>query len=421
VIAVDDEQPVLDTIRRILVRDDSFGDIEDEFAGLDERLFGSKRPTSAGARFEIIAAKQGDDAVESVRSAIAEGAPFSVCFLDIRMPPGPDGVKTAEEIRKLDPDIIFVFLTAYSDYDPMAILKRVPPADKFIYMQKPFHPWEVWQFAVSLSTRWKMERQLNELRADLEGKVIERTSELEKLNVQLESELSKRIDSEKRILDYQQQLRMLASELVLAEEREKRRLAEILHDTVGHSISATQMKLALIIDAVSDAELRAKLESILKLSEETAVAIRNLTFEISPPVIKELGFDAALDWLADMVERRFGVRVAHNASENKLPWSEDNAMFAFRAVQELVVNAAKHSGTQGVNVSVSTEGSTVVIAVEDDGKGFDVAELQHHGGHLKGFGIFSIMERARGVGGELEVQSKPGHGTKALLRLPIDE
>ncbi len=154
------------------------------------------RPESNPTHFSLTLCSQAEEALDTVRRAVEEGKPFTVAFLDVRMPPGPDGVWLAEQIRALDPYIEIVMVTGYSDTKPDEIASRVPPSDKLLYLQKPFHNLEIQHFAASLSTKWLGERELRKIRDDLEGRIEQRTIELIKLNEQLKQDIVRRENAE---------------------------------------------------------------------------------------------------------------------------------------------------------------------------------------------------------------------------------
>jgi len=185
ILAVDDEQSMLDAYQRVLAPLQQPSVSQSEMEELAARLFGAQPGTDSQLNYHLVLCQQGDEAVELVRSSINAGQPFSVVFLDMRLPPGPDGVATAEQIRAIDPQVEILFVTAYSDHDPYEIARKVPPADKLLYIQKPFHPQEIRQFASALAAKWQLERQLKESNAQLEARVQERTAELTEINKRL--------------------------------------------------------------------------------------------------------------------------------------------------------------------------------------------------------------------------------------------
>jgi len=163
VLVVDDEAEVRDAYRQILLE----SEVSREMAGfhaLRSRLFNKQgagpRPRSHSVGFEPVFCDQADAAVAAVKEALAQERPFAVIFLDMRMPPGADGVWAATRIRELDPAVEIVICTAYSDTDPCEMGGIVPPEDKLSYLQKPFHPHEVRQMTIALASKWRAERRI---------------------------------------------------------------------------------------------------------------------------------------------------------------------------------------------------------------------------------------------------------------------
>ncbi len=167
VLIADDEADVRDAYRQILTEADMSGETA-VFHNLRDRLF-SRPPTDIprnigrNTTFAPTFCEGAEAAVRAVRDAIAADSPFAVAFLDMRMPPGPDGVWAAARIRELDPAIEIVLCTAYSDVDPAQIGHLVPPEEKLSYLQKPFHPHEIRQMTISLASKWRAEHRIVKL------------------------------------------------------------------------------------------------------------------------------------------------------------------------------------------------------------------------------------------------------------------
>ncbi len=167
VLVADDESDVRDAYRQVLLEADVSKDLA-AFRKLRARLFnkadGAEQPTPAAAgslpAFDPVFCADAESAVEAVRAAMVAGQPFAVVFLDMRMPPGKDGVWAAKCIRDLDPAVEIVICTAYSDTDPGTIGGLVPPEDKLSYLQKPFHPHEIRQMTISLGSKWRAEHRI---------------------------------------------------------------------------------------------------------------------------------------------------------------------------------------------------------------------------------------------------------------------
>ncbi|OGV77860.1 MAG: hypothetical protein A3K19_18580 [Lentisphaerae bacterium RIFOXYB12_FULL_65_16] len=204
ILAVDDEENVRRLYRNALVGavKGEGDDAPDALHALEASLFGggsdsANAPAADGPApgdpfYDLVLCRQGDEAVEVARVAARDGKPFAVAYIDVRMPPGPDGVWAAAQIRTILPDTHIVIVTGFSDMSPAEIARRVPPSDKLLYVQKPFHASELRQFSVALGTKWQAERALREAKASLEGKVVERTADLEKANAELRREIEQR-------------------------------------------------------------------------------------------------------------------------------------------------------------------------------------------------------------------------------------
>ena len=172
---------------RILVVDD-----DSTILDLYQRILEPTNPLPFLPNFEITCCSQGDDAVNSVERSTAENAPYAVAFLDLNMPPGPDGQWTAKEIHRLDSSINIVVVTGYRTTYSGEVANRANISDKLLYLQKPFHHQEIIQFATALSAKWKAERQLMALHSDLEALVEKRTAELVQSNKLLKIEIDNR-------------------------------------------------------------------------------------------------------------------------------------------------------------------------------------------------------------------------------------
>jgi signal transduction histidine kinase len=221
-----------------------------------------------------------------------------------------------------------------------------------------------------------------------------------------------------RIRTYQKQLRRLASELSLAEARERREIASDLHDHIGQALASVCQKVAALKGNAVFSGMEESFAEILRVLDETIRYTRDLTVAISPPVLYELGLAAAIDWLAERSLHRHGIRAVSSQAGTPGEVSEDIAVFIFKAVQELIANAAKHSGADEVLIHTDWEETGLAILVSDDGCGFDTSTAES--GHSAGcrFGLFSIRERLSYIGGSFMIDSAPGEGTRVSISTP---
>ncbi len=187
VLIIDDNEAIHDDLRKILAPDrQSIAELQD-----DEALLFGAEPLEL-VRFDIDSAYQGEEGLEMVRRAGAEGRPYAVAFVDIRMPPGWDGVETIARLRQINPDLQAVICTAYSDYSWNDIHRRLGHSDSLLILKKPFDNIEVIQLAHALSRKWLVTRQAEARMADLDNMVAKRTADLEEAHGRIRVELEER-------------------------------------------------------------------------------------------------------------------------------------------------------------------------------------------------------------------------------------
>jgi signal transduction histidine kinase len=276
------------------------------------------------------------------------------------------------------------------------------------------------------------------LNAELELRIASRTAQLKVANHALEMELGQRKraeealrrlngELEQRVLDRTRdlvasnhRLQALASELTLAEQRERKRLASELHDYLAQILALARIKMSQLRQKVTtqppaSQQLVAEIDSLLEKAGEYT---RSLMAKLNPPVLDELGLPSALTWLAKQMPLH-GLMVDVRLSQEQVHLPDDQAVLLFQSVRELLINVAKHAGTDRAMVSLNVDPDKELrIEVEDRGRGFDstAMDTKSANGH---FGLFSVRERMQAMGGRLEVQSRPGHGTTITMMLPL--
>jgi PAS domain S-box-containing protein len=198
ILVADDDEAILDIYREVFDQDDS------------TELRSSEMDASvpAGLSYDLTLCRQANDAVDAVRSAVAGKHPFSVAFIDVRLPPGKDGAWAAEKIRKIDPYIDIVFVTGCSDLDPAEISQRIPPAHRLLYLKKPFCNVEITQLGAALSVKWQMGNELRQSKAVLEDKLQERTTELAEINQKLIQDIDHRKQTENELRESRERLEL---------------------------------------------------------------------------------------------------------------------------------------------------------------------------------------------------------------------
>lgn len=245
------------------------------------------------------------------------------------------------------------------------------------------------------------EQQLKALNENLEIRVAERTVVAEQRAAQLSA---------------------LASELTQTEQRERRRLAHILHDNLQQMLVATKLQVSMMRSRIREADLRRDMLHIEDLLNRSVEESRTLTVELSPPILYDAGLGRALEWLARRMQQEHGLTVHLNARPEAEPEGDDIRAFLFQAVREALFNIVKHAGVNEATVSLSlaTDGG-VVLQVRDEGVGFEIETGEPSEPGAAGFGLFSIRERLEFLGGRSVITSAPGRGTCVSLHIPSRE
>jgi signal transduction histidine kinase len=263
-----------------------------------------------------------------------------------------------------------------------------------------------------IKDRKKVEKELKKHRNQLEELVEKRTIELRR-------ELTKRQSAEKELLKHQNQLRALNHALSLVEEKQRRKTATYLHDNIGQALSLAIFKIRSLQESGPAKNVKKELTEIKDIVAQTNQRTRSLTFEISPPVLYELGLEPAVEWLAGQFQKQHGITCSFNDDGASKPLTDEARILLFQAVRELLNNVSKHARAQIVKVSTARDGNAIRISVEDDGIGFNPDSLGLKITHNEGFGLFNIKERLRHLGGKLEVNSDKAQGTSIALIAPL--
>jgi PAS domain S-box-containing protein len=248
-----------------------------------------------------------------------------------------------------------------------------------------------------ITARKQAEEALQELNTALAQRVADRTAEL---------------------VRRKEQLRALAGELINAEQRERTRLAKVLHDHLQQLLVAAKYQLA-VLGRMGSETVQPAVTKATSLIDDSIAASRSLTAELSPPMLQDAGLCAGLQWLAKRMHERHGLLVElEQEQDEELPG--DIRVLLFESVRELLFNVVKHAHTQAARVRLQRNDGRLQVVVSDQGHGFDSTIVSAAEGR-KGFGLFSIRERLALMGGTFEITSVPGQGSRFLLSLPIEK
>jgi signal transduction histidine kinase len=314
----------------------------------------------------------------------------------------------------------------YREVHEMAKELGLPPYTdhgviRFADVLKKYHRWIIafsiivvlMAFAIVFIIR--LNRKLASTHKNLKTQISER--------VRVEHELQESHDNledrvERRRAEIGRQhslLRSLRSKLSQGEEQMRRQFAVDIHDNISQNLAMSKMKLSSLGEFSSSQKLADNIREINDLLSSAIEVTRTMTFELSPPVLYELGLIAALKWLAMQTSRQHDLCVQLKDDNLQLHIDDDIGSLVFRATQELLVNVAKHAKAKKVIISAQKIDGMLNVTVTDDGIGFDTEVAGE-----SGFGLFNIRERLDYIGGELEIISELGKGTSVSLQLPVN-
>jgi PAS domain S-box-containing protein len=225
--------------------------------------------------------------------------------------------------------------------------------------------------------------------------------------------------AELALISQREQLRKLATELAMTEERERQNIATELHDTVGQQLAAAKMKLDAMAGDPDYSNKSANMVKAYNFILNAISCIRSLTFEISPPILYMVGFDAAVQSLCEKFEEDTGIIVDFVEKDGAKFMGKNLRGTLYRMVRELLHNIAKHARAEHASVSLNCVNNFFEICVEDAGAGFDAAEVLMQGNKNNCVGLFSIKQRIEYLGGSMTIDSRPDAGSRITLRVPL--
>ncbi len=258
-------------------------------------------------------------------------------------------------------------------------------------------------FTEDITERKRADEALQQAHDDLERRVEERTAELSQVVRQLEKQST--------------QLRALASELTLAEQRERHRVATVLHDDLQQILVGMKLVASPLAQS-EDPKVREAGCEVSDLITRCLQCSRSLTEELSPPILHRGGLVPAMEWLVRWMAEKHHLTVVVHANKTARAESHDTTVLLFQAIRELLFNVAKYAQVDAASVAITHHDNQIQVQVTDQGAGFDPTQLRVAGGTAGGFGLFNIRERLELIGGRLEIDSAPGKGSRFTLWVP---
>jgi two-component system, NtrC family, sensor kinase len=433
--------------RRVLVVDDmesirqDFAKILGEpsrpagLAELEQSLFGTPERVAAAppARFELGFASQGLEGIARAAEAAAEGRPYALAFVDVRMPPGLDGIETIARLWELDPRLEIVICTAYSDYSWRQMLERLSRPGQFLVLGKPFDSTAVRQMALALTEKWTLAREAERTREDLDALVREKTRALSAANARLGLEMEERITLEKKLM-HAQKLEALGRLVAGVAHEINNPLSFVLAnlDHVAKELAATEVEWGPLARELREAAQEAHVGG-----KRIRQIVQDLTSFSRPdrPAPELVVLEEVMQFALRMARPAFPARVRVRTSFAAVPPLRASAGELSQVFLNLLVNAGHAvqglpEERQQIAVEIAPDGAgRVRVAVRDTGVGipeallasvFDPFFTTQPQGEGTGLGLsicHGIVER---LGGQIRIESREGAGTSVLVDLPAD-
>jgi signal transduction histidine kinase len=226
---------------------------------------------------------------------------------------------------------------------------------------------------------------------------------------------------QRRLAHKRSVLLALSGRLIHLQENERRHIARELHDEIGQCLSAIRVQFAKLQRRVKSPEALALIASAASMTESTLGRVRSLSLLLHPPQLDTLGLSAALRWHVEEQRKLHGLEVVLEVGSISEPVQPDLAIAVYRIVQESLSNVLRHARARWVTVALQMQGDVLAVEIRDDGRGFDAAGQRANKHAEPTLGLLSMTERARLVGGVLEVSSTPGQGTRVAASFPTAE
>lgn len=346
------------------------------------------------------------DTMARFTSALEQGN-YRLVLCDYTIP-GMNTLKVLELARRVRPEIPFIFLSGTLGEDHAIDTLKMGATD-YVLKQRI-------QRLVPAVRRALQEAEESARRKQAEEDREVALHKLRQLNETLEQRVAERTaEAEKRA----EQLRVMAAQLAGTEQRERRRLAQMLHDHLQQLLAAARLRIERLRRRIQDETLRPVVEEVDGLIKQSISESRAVTVELSPPVLYDGGLAAGLRWLARRMAEKYELAVDIQSDPTADPADENLRVFLFQAVRELLINVVKHARISRAAVTLSqSDDGELRIEVRDQGAGHDQAVLLRQIGTGGGFGLFAIRERVEVLGGRLEVESAPGRGTRVAMVVP---
>jgi PAS domain S-box-containing protein len=255
--------------------------------------------------------------------------------------------------------------------------------------------------------------EMGELIYDKKGKAIKLSGTI--------MDITKRVEKEIEILQYQKSLQSLTIDLTLVEEKQRKQIAENIHDNLSQSLVISKMKLNDLQKQIPTIENKERLKVVINHISEALENSRKITYDLSPPVLYELGLIEAIYWLAEKIETENQLKIEFNTDLNHIDLPEYRLILTYRVIQEVLNNVIKHARATLININFNKVADGFQIIIKDNGIGFSKSKLKVRKDLNSGFGLFTVKERIENLQGSLTIKTKLNLGTEIKLFIPLDE
>jgi len=424
ILVIDDNPSIHEDFKTILVEEDDSSSLN----ALRSEVFGNCASTSVAASvYQLDVASQGEEGCEKVKQARAEGRPYELVFVDMRMPPGWDGLQTIEHIWEVDENIQAVICTAYSDYSWAEITERLGKSDKLLILKKPFDSAEVAQLASALTEKWVLARQASLKTDELERMVQDRTNELTTANEQLRKEIAERQEAERR-----------QAELVTKVESINKELKDFA-SVVSHDLKAPLRGIKALATWISD-DCSDKLGKQAQEQLDLLLGRVDRMYELVDGVFRyaragrtdeqplQVNLNKLIPEIIDVLGPSKSITIT---LEDKMPVIECEQTRVMQLFQNLLSNAIKYvDKPEGkIKIGCVAEDGFWRFSIADNGPGI---EEKHFERIFKMFQALSVPDIPEGTGvgltiakkivelcgGKIWVESKVGQGSTFFFTLP---
>ena len=424
ILVIDDNPDIHKDFQTILLEEEQSAELD----ALKAEVFGDNNGESAaGSRYELDFATQGKEGCKKIKQALSEDRPYEVAFVDMRMPPGWDGLKTIEHIWKTDPHIQVVICTAYSDYSWEEMTKRLGKSENLLMLKKPFDSAEVAQLASALTEKWGLAKQASMKMEQLEQMVKERTDELTRTNAQLEQEIAERKRAQEKQTELLKQVESINCELrdfasivshdLKAPLRGIKTLASWLSTDYADKLDKDGREQINLLSGRVD-WMHKLIEGVLEYSRVGHIEEEWVRVNLNELVTEVIGMVAPPKNITITVE-------------NELPTIECERTRITQVFQNLLSNAVKHMDKPNGQIKVGCveDNGFWKFSVTDSGPGIEERHFEKifqifqtlslcDNSESTGVGLTIIKKIVELYGGKIWVESKVGEGSTFFFTLP---